>query len=776
MNANPATGNAAPSTLENRDSGSAANRQPFLFFIPIEQVQAYAATVSDRDLRECRRLLGALEEVHRSRKILPACKRLSAQLEGRWSPQHIRTKYYQFTSTGDPTRGYRAGDWRIALNKAKARIDRGTFSIGADSPISQRKAFIEFWRRLGGNNQQDWSAAYDELLQIWRTGYGFARNAGTPKYTAIPGYPEWPRDDPACHHPHGWSYAHLMRFVSDIYDQTAERIGYGRASEHGLPVLTSRVCLPFGRYVEFDDKQFNGKVMFQKKPMRSLAFGGAELLTDYICAFGVKPTLWDYEEEVKRILTEREFMWFFVGWLTDTGYRADIGTVAICERGTSRIAGDPKGRPITDASRTDLEKRIYDATAGKVTICVGGRHGRPAHDGQFRGQPRGNFRTKAIVEGIWSIIDGQMASLPGQMGRDRDHSPEELYGAERYTAAIWRQVEALEKSSTPVSAEQIGMLKFPFPPYEQWQAWALDAVHRINTTRRHNIQGWDECGFVQPIWRLADGDPETDSASRWLRHTQFLALQEKDRAKAAMVQAILDSNPALLSTLRLSRQEVFEANRHLLTKLPWEMVPALVGVENAVHGGKPITVAKGLLSFERAEIAPGRLYYYARDEQSSAGQFLPNGEQYVCWVNPYAPSRLAAGTVQNGKIKVVAICPRYELGHREEQQTIDRLLGDKAAFDAAARTRMNLRHADKAAAKQDMMANNVCLLNAPRGTTPDPARARHLERFDRKISELASADQENDLNREPNPAADLLDTPTSMPPIEPDDLNVEELL
>ena len=727
MNANPAIekkqteGTKGPSFSSLPSVKS--DRESFLFFIPPDQARAYAGTVSDKELVECRRLLAALDKVHQSKKILPACKRLSAELQGRWSPEHIRAKYYQFTRTADTMRGYKKGDWRIALNKAKARIDRGTFSTDADTPIGRRKAFIELWRKLGGQNQQDWSAAYDELLQIWRTGYGFARDAGTVKYTSIPGYPEWPKEDPAFHHPYGWSYANLMRFVSDIYDQTAERIGQGKATEHCVPVLTSRVGLPFSKYVEFDDKQFNGKTMFQKKPMRPLAFGAAEVLTDDICAFGMKPTLWDYEEEVKRILTEREFMWFFVSWLTDVGYRADIGTIAICERGTSRIAGDRKGRSITDASRTDLEKRIYDATAGKVTIYVGGRHGKPAHAGQFRGQPRGNFRTKAIVEGIWAIIDGQMASLPGQMGRDREHAPEQLYGAEKYTAAVFRQVEALEKAGTPLSPEQIEMLKFPFPPYQQWQQWALDAVHRINTTRRHSIQGWDKCGYVQPIWRLADGDPETDPASRWLRHTQFLALQEKDPAKAAMVQALLDSNPALLSSIRLSRHEVFEANRHFLTKLPWEMVPAMVGLENAVNGGKPITVEKGLLSFECAEIAPDRIHFYARDEKSSAGQFLPNGEKYVCWVNPYAPSRLVAVTVQEGKIKVAAVCPRYDLGNRTEPHTIERLLGDQSAFQAAARTRMNLRHPEQAAEKKDMLENNRALLSDPRGTKADPATA-----------------------------------------------------
>jgi hypothetical protein len=56
-------------------------------------------------------------------------------------------------------------------------------------------------------------------------------------------------------------------------------------------------------------------------------------------------------------------------------------------------------------------------------VFRGGRFGRPAHDGQFNGKSKGNFKTKALIEGFWRMVDDQMASLPAQVGKDRDDSP-----------------------------------------------------------------------------------------------------------------------------------------------------------------------------------------------------------------------------------------------------------------------------------------------------------------------------------------------------------------
>jgi hypothetical protein len=407
------------------------------------------------------------------------------------------------------------------LNKARARVDREHLG---------RFAFREFWRKLGEQNQRDWAAAHTELVKIWRTGFDFKGR----KHTAIPGYDTWPVADEFTDLPDGWSYANLMRHVSDPYDQAAARIGRAKASEHRLQVLTTRVGLKVGQYYEFDDQRVRPKNSLPKKPMRPLGFGVVDVLSDCIFQTGFKPCLWDYEEEAKRKLTEREFMWFVVAVLTGTGYRRDkIGTRLIVERGTAAI-------------REDFAERLQATLGDYVIVERGGRMGRSAHDGQWDASSKGNFKTKRLIEGMWRIVRDQTASLPAQVGKDRDHAPEQLDGAERYTNQIHRRAD-----DSMLSDADRALLQFPFPPWHQWQKWALDAFHRINTTRNtiskagNNSASFNPSG-VCPQW-----------PGNWL--APVVRFLELPTAQQAVVQSMLDSDPSLVKTVRLCRHEVFNA-------------------------------------------------------------------------------------------------------------------------------------------------------------------------------------------------------------------------
>jgi hypothetical protein len=710
----------------------------FSFKIPADEDAAYRSQVPSQSIEDARRLLAMLEQIDASRKVQPACKRLADAMHRSpcivpdgdrltrlktWSAETLRAKYYAYTRG---TRDYKAGDWRICLDKSKNPIDRRA-PAGHGVPATRRPAFVEFWRKLCEDNAQDCSAAYSELIQIWKTGHGFAHSSRSTlharRYTSIPGYAEWPKEDPARGHPDGWSYPNLMRHVSDRYDLVAARVGYSKATEHRLPVLTTRTKIQPFQFVEFDDHWFNQKTMFQRKPMRPIGFGAVELFSAAIVHIGCKPILWNYEDGAKLVLTKGEFLWFVVAYLTTIGYRADIGTEFIAERGTSVIPGDKLGRPITDPARTDFEKRLWDVTGGKVTVYVGGRHGRPAHAGQWNGRSKGNYKTKALLEGTWGILDDAMGSLPAQVGLNRDRSPEQLHGAEKYTAGIFRQLDALQKEGTPLTDEQLQMLQFPFPNYWQWREWMLDAVHRVNTSRRHDLEGWEKLGFVQPIWRLPTLDAlDAPRSTNWLPWTSFLALPPQQQQ---VVKAMLDADPSLLSTVRLSRQEVFHASRKLLTTVPMELIPGLVGIENAHGGGRPVEVKKGLFTLDNDDIDSDTLAFYAR---GADGQFLPNASKYVVFVNPYAPSHLIAcsPTINShdnrlSTLKVAAVCARYDLGSRADAHSIEKLQGDQNAFEAQARARLNLRHSEQAAAKQSMIENNQRLLGDPRGTLSQPS-------------------------------------------------------
>jgi hypothetical protein len=678
--------------ISNLEPSQTSDAGSLNFSIPPEEATAgLREGVPAEVLSETRTLLGILGEIHRARKVRPECARQARLCAFKWSAETLAAKYYLFVRGNEK---FEAGHWRLALNKAKAPSAR-------TNTIVLKFAFYEFWRSLGEQNQRVWSAAHTELVQIWKTGCGFPRANHKPRqFTKIPGYTAWPEADAMTGIPEGWTLSNLMRHTSDPYDQAAARVGRSKASEHRLPVLTTRVNLKVGQYYEFDDHEFNQKVMFQKKPMRPLGFGVVDVFSGCCFAQGFKPTLWDFEEEVRKKLTEKEFMWFVIAVLTSTGYRRDaLGTTLIVERGTAAI-------------RAEFRERLERVFGGRVKVEVGGRFGKAAHAGQFNGRSHGNFKTKALVEGLWSIVDNQMAALPAQVGKDRDHAPEQLYGLEQYTAQIIKKAEGL-------SPERQALIQFPCPTFHLWREWAMDAFRRINLNPEHKLEGWEKLGFVQPMWRLPGGGAVSE---QWLPWSAFEQLEETQKP---VVRSLLDRDASLVTTRRLSRMEVFAARRRELTPAPLELLPELVGVENAINGGAGKEVKKGLFSFDDGEIDSDPMHFYARDVGSRAGQFLPNGEKYIPFVNPYDPRALVACELTtSGKLRVVAVCPRYELADKADEKAIQIRMGEQSAYEASARQRLNLRHADAAGQKEEMERHNERVFSGAPITAQERVNAR----------------------------------------------------
>jgi len=210
--------------------------------------------------------------------------------------------------------------------------------------------------------------------------------------------------------------------------------------------------------------------------------------------------------------------------------------------------------------------------------------------------------------------------------------------------------------------------------------------------------------------------------------------------------------------------------------LPWDLLPSLVGPEHALNAGQEtLEVRAGLLRFECAEMDSGPIEFVARDFRAASNAFLPNGEKYVCYVNPYAPTHLVATDAAG---KVAAVCPRYARACRSDDHAVEKLMGDQQAFEAAARARLNLRHADEADAKRAMVAGNQRLLD-PRAAQPDPARARALRRFEGDMADLVEPSASPRSGAD-DPAADLSDFAAPQPAANAessrDDFSAEGLL
>ncbi len=675
---------------EIRSSGR--NIRPALLFTPPLN-DAHFAALPDEVRTEVRELLAAFRQIQESGNVLGTCKRLAglATLQGKrrgWSAVRLKKKYEAFVRSG--------GDWKVLINRAKAPVDRKTMPA----------EFLEFWRGLCQRNQRCNSQAHRELLVIWRTRFDPVTRQ---EVKSIPGYSTWPKENPIYGHPDGWSDGNLDRYTPDKYDLVLSRIGRAAASQYRLPVLTTRVGLRVGQYYQFDDHEFNKKVNFLgvKKAMRPRGFTAVDVFSSCFFATSFKPTLWDEDQEKKKVLSERDFAWFVIMVLTRYGFRTDeIGTILCCEHGTAAIG-------------SVLEQRIFDATRGHVRLETSGMFGGAAHAGQFEAAGKGNFKFKGLIESFFNLIDNYLASYRGQVGKDRNHCPEQLHGMDRYNDMLIRF--GLEKP------ELVGRLNHPFHSFGEFTEILLSAFRAINTTDKHELEGWERMGFIATEWRLTADGP-------FLPESALLDLPPEERRIAL---ALIDRNPALKRTRKLGRQEVYDRGSGDLTRLEYFMLPTLLGPENCVKNPQSkddtFAVRSQLLTVEDSDIDPDPMHFIARNSEGR----LPEGERYKCFLNPFDPSHLVAC---DARLRPVAVCQRYVAPCRADAEGVKRVMGQAKAAEAEAIQRAGLRQIGEAKAIVAMREHNAAVINpqTPAERKFEADLDRQARKIDGDISELES--------------------------------------
>lgn len=660
------------------------------------------ARVPARERERVLKLLALLEDIHGRPKITEACAyhaRLLARLGARrgWSAKRLRTLYYDFTGGA---RGFTAGDWRMFVRYEAQQADS----------LQTRPKFVEFWRTLVENHQRSTAAAHAELVQILATGFDFEGR----RHKAIPGFDAWPDVDAATGLPKGMSLENLRRYYApDKFELKAARVGVQAASQLGLKVSTTRVGLKFMEFVEGDDHEFNVKVRFpgQAKVMRPRCFAWAEVLTSRCCKLATKPTLWDADEQAKKALTEREFLWFTLDLLATQGYRADaVGTTLVIEHGTATV-------------REATREVITRLTGGQVKWALSGRFHQPAHGGQFAAPSGGNFRFKAIIECYWRLVDDALDHLKGQTGKDRNFAPEEMERADAYNARLL-------KAATALPPDRAGQLIFNRLTWEQFTAALLDAQTRIGSATDHAIEGWEKLGFVCEEFRRA-------LALGWQPARALLELPD---AEQSLVRATVEQDDRLHRLRRLSRNEAFamqmQAERGNLSCLPLASVPAIVGERNAVRDGEPLTVRAGRFEFDDWRIDPDGLEFLALDAQ---GRPLREGEKFVCFVNPMNPESLIAC---DAKLRVVSVCPPVPRPARNDEAGLHRALGVQRHWQAEKAAPQRARHADQADEIAFMRRHNEAVLAGRPVTAEEKASARNVRRFGGGMEDLAATEEQ----------------------------------
>jgi hypothetical protein len=248
--------------------------------------------------------------------------------------------------------------------------------------------------------------------------------------------------------------------------------------------------------------------------------------------------------------------------LGSVGY-SPRGTTLIVEHGTAAIA-------------KDLEALIADATGGLVTVERSGMAGAAAAAHQYAGRAKGNFRFKAALESLGNLIHNEMAALPGQTGKDRDHRPEQLHGLLKYN-------DALLAAMSQLPAERIDMLQWPILTIQQFMVIASEIYARINARTVHKLEGWD-LNYVP------------DHRTGGMR--------------------------------RMAPVEVWNRGRRDLVTLPPEITAMIIGFDATQER----TVRRGMIELTDAEVSGDLLRFEAHT--------LKEGEKYRAVLNPYKPEAL----------------------------------------------------------------------------------------------------------------------------------------
>lgn len=407
--------------------------------IPPDETCLYSA-LPEEVRTEIGNWLSALQQV--GRPLAVAFHTLSKQMGV--SESTFRRTYY----------GVRQEGWRYLVPEHIVRTDETKLP----------EDFIQFWHSIQMEFQRELTGkrAHKELLRRWNRG------------VEIPGYAMHPAADPKTGIPHGWSYAHLMRFKPAKAVRTAMRIGRAAAALDRPLVLTTRADLYVGSHFVFDDFIHDMFVCaFDSKRLgRPAEFHGIDLYSAHKFVRGAKITGDNPESGKGERLKESDFRALLVFALMGTGY-SPRGTRLVVEHGTAAI-------------RDDVECILHDHTQGTITVHRSGIVGDvQAFCGQYLGRGKGNFRFKASLESQGNLYHNAFSALPAQTGKDIDHRPEELHGLLRYNEQILR-------AATTLPAERAALLDAPALTPRQFQMLSDEIYDRLARDPEHGLEGWDD--------------------------------------------------------------------------------------------------------------------------------------------------------------------------------------------------------------------------------------------------------------------------------------------
>ena len=608
----------------------------------------------------------------------------------------------------------RAGIWALVPAKWRREGARGT----AANP-----EFLEHWQALAlSNRRRGVRAAWASLVSDFCSGAEIP-GVGTwrDRYLAERGF--LPAEGEPCpwslrNPPPGWSLRSLRRLVPDGFAMLAASRGMAAAkAEFGLMVRKTRVGLPCCRVVEFDDMWYEHKVVFpgNSEPQRVVEFAAMDRLTAHVVC-RLPKAIREREDGTLEVLKSCWARWLYHYVLCVSGIPPE-GSVFRGEGGTTKAdAGFLAALELVNAWRGSKG-------LGAVTFEAGSLQNEPLAKGLHDGAAKGNPRHKGMIEQMHATLKNEMGAVLGEVGGGRGVQPEETGAMVAEARSLMAVARAMGIGVESVSA--------PFLSWPRFLA-AADAAHRrVDGRQVHDLEGWEECGFVAGEFRM-----KAEASWRSVPPASEMSPEE-----AGAIAALVKAGVAEYRERRLSPREAWEKSRGALRPVPEYFSPQLLGPDLCVearvcdHMELRFTDQNTGTRIAVAAVAGNRL--------------LERGREYRVWVNPLDGGRAYVCDMEGRYLGVAKVLRAVRADSTPEDLAEQLGLRRKVLAEEA-------RRVGPAARKRLREANERARENLAAFGLEDPVAAKALaEAAAAEVAAAAAADYVPPMEAGDEPLADV---------------------
>lgn len=575
----------------------------------------------------------------------------------------IRNKFYDYEKRGE-----------------SALIDRRRMK-----QMTAVNPWLECYMTYVENDLNTSANGYRQMMDDFRSGKPMIGTIGTWQevWAREKGYPI-PAECPLDWTPHGATYANLQMIAKSnpnyFFNIATNRRGRKAASKFLLPVLTSRVGLPVGAKVEYDDVWHNTDIMLGAKVCQPLEFAGYDVASGYKCSSIIKPRF-ERADGVRDNLKEQQFRFLFAYDHIVRGFHKG-GIEDIVEHGTTAIR-----------EKVERQVKAIPGMGQLITIRRSGILSEQVHAGLFIGNGGGDFKMKALCEGAHNILHNRTAALVGSRGRDAEHLHESQ-------AALVKYEERLMAAAQTLPPEFALKLEAGLLTFDEYHAAFRQIESRLMDDPEHRLEGWD--GNVVAEYRLNE---QSNDWRPWAEVEKLMQGDQDEKLEAFAIAKLVGRNAALKRVRPMSRREVWLAGQEDLVRVDDWYFPCFMDAEK---DGIELTVrANGLMGF-RNELFYGRdemLYRAVIKNRAGWQQSMSPTMKMLALFNPLMPEKI--WLIDKGDGHTLGTCALYNRAPAYDRHAIEIAMGDQSADLAAKVLPIRGRHQAEAERRASRMASNL---------------------------------------------------------------------